>query len=459
MLEEVARIAAEAGRIAAGRCDTAFNRWEKKPGELVCDIDLEVDAFLRERLGALDPEAGWLSEETLDASDRIERRRLWVVDPIDGTRDYLRGRSGWAVSVALVEDRVPTIGVLAAPARGELWTAERGRGAWRNGEPLKASRRTELGGARVPAEQLPPADADLVAVAKPNSIALRIALVAAGEADLVATLKWGFEWDIAAAALIATETRPRCDEIESGAIVNLRGPGDTDDSDRLVSIRLWARKGKVNSVTRRPLAATARVREKMEAGRILDPGDLVAAFARAISKQLDPEVAGLGDRLDDHESALDDPRGLYRLRTAIARIRSDAIAYRRFVAPNRDALETLADIDFEWLAEEDRLHIREAADRFARMTEELEAVRERAALLHEQLTDLRGEQMESRSLLISIVALIFLPLTFITGLLGMNVEGIPYAKEPWAFWGVVGFCVLIGLVVLAYFARIHWLRR
>ena len=115
--------------------------------------------------------------------------------------------------------------------------------------------------------------------------------------------------------------------------------------------------------------------------------------------------------------------------------------------------------DFEWLEEEDRLHIREAADRFARMTEELEAVRERAALLHEQITDMRGEQMEARSLYLSIMAFIFLPLTFITGLLGMNVEGIPYAKEPWAFWGVVVFCVVVGAIVLAWFLMRHWLRR
>jgi hypothetical protein len=86
------------------------------------------------------------------------------------------------------------------------------------------------------------------------------------------------------------------------------------------------------------------------------------------------------------------------------------------------------------------------------MTEELEAVRERAALLHEQITDLRGEQMEARGLLISVVAFIFLPLTFITGLLGMNVEGIPYAQEPWAFWGVVGVCVAIAPHHLGYFA-------
>lgn len=265
--------------------------------------------------------------------------------------------------------------------------------------------------------------------------------------------------DVAANALVATETRPRCDRIEDGALVNLRGPGEvaTDDSDRLVSIRLWIREGKVNSVSRRPLAATKIVAQLMEAGKILDPGDLVAAFARGISKQLDPQVAALGDMLDDCESDLE-PRHVYKLRTSIAGIRSEAIAFRRFVAPDRDALQTLAHLDFDWLAEEDRLHIREAADRFARMTEELEAVRERAALLHEQLTDMRGEQMEVRALLLSIVALIFLPLTFITGLMGMNVP-VPGSDNPDSFNIILGICGFITVGVTAYFARIHWLRR
>lgn len=266
--------------------------------------------------------------------------------------------------------------------------------------------------------------------------------------------------EVAANALVATETRPRCERIEHGAIVNLRGPAaeGVDIGDRLVSIRMWVRRGKVNSLTRRPLAATDTVLGQMKAGTVLDPGDLVAAFAREISRELDPQVAELGDLLDDCESDLES-RNMYHLRGAIARIRAEAIAYRRFVAPNRDALAQLAQLDFDWLAEDDRLHIREAADRFARMAEELEAVRERAALLHEQLTDLRAEEIDQRSLLISIVAFIFLPLTFITGLLGMNVKGIPYADEPWAFAGVCALCVAIGVLVLAWFARRHWLRR
>lgn len=179
--------------------------WEKEPGNPVCAADLAVDAFLKERLTALLPAAGWLSEETADLPHRLDKDLIWLVDPIDGTRDYLRGRPGWAVSVALVSAGRPLIGLLAAPAREEFWTAVAGQGSWLNGAPLSASRREEFTGARVPADQLPATDRQLTLVEKPNSIALRVAMVAANRADLVATLRWGYEWDIAAAALIARE--------------------------------------------------------------------------------------------------------------------------------------------------------------------------------------------------------------------------------------------------------------
>ena len=205
LLDRVAAAAAEAGALALGCSNAGVRRWEKAGGEPVCQADLDVDRLLRQRLAEIDPLAGWLSEESVDDRSRLGRERVWVVDPIDGTRDFLRGRTGWAVSVALVEHGRPVLAVLDAPARGECWTAIAGRGAWRNGVPIRVTPREMLSGARVPADQLPRRDSDLVAVAKPNSIALRIAMVAAGEADLVATLRWGREWDIAAAALIAWE--------------------------------------------------------------------------------------------------------------------------------------------------------------------------------------------------------------------------------------------------------------
>ena len=203
----------------------AYQVWDKSPGNPVSDIDLAADAALKTRLGALDPAAGWLSEETADDPARLACRRIWCVDPIDGTRDFVRGRTGWVVSIALVDDGVPVLGVLYAPARGELWRAGLGLGAQRNGAPIGVGGCTRLAGARVPADALAADDADLVMVAKPNSIALRIALVAAGEADLVATLRWGYEWDVAAAALIATEAGARAtDAFGERLLFNKRDP-------------------------------------------------------------------------------------------------------------------------------------------------------------------------------------------------------------------------------------------
>ena len=265
--------------------------------------------------------------------------------------------------------------------------------------------------------------------------------------------------EIARSALRASETRPRCDQIGSGAIINLRGLGRTpeDDPDALVSVRFWAEAGRVISLSYRTPVAVDSVVADFTSGLIRDPGDLITAFATRITATLDPEVAQLGDHLDDIEASLTE-NAARALRRQVSRIRADAIAYRRFVAPQRSALDSLALSTCHWLDDHDRLHLREAADRFARMAEELEAVRERAAIVHDELTDLRGELMDARALLLSIVALIFLPLTFITGLLGMNVDGIPYAREPWAFWGVVGFCVALALVVLGWFVRARWVR-
>jgi len=205
MLDALSGIAREAGALALGRWRGEFASWDKVPGHVVCEIDLAVDDLLRTRLKTLDPDAGWLSEETADSPERLLVPRVWVVDPIDGTRDFVRGRPGWCVSVALVEGGRAVLGVLDAPARVEHWAASLGGGAWRNGKQLFVGTRDQLPGARVPADTLPRADADLVAVAKPNSIALRMAMVASDEADLLAALRWGNEWDIAAAALIAQE--------------------------------------------------------------------------------------------------------------------------------------------------------------------------------------------------------------------------------------------------------------
>jgi myo-inositol-1(or 4)-monophosphatase len=204
-LEAIVRAAGEMALSAWPGAGHALDVWEKGPDNLVCAADIAVDVFLCRELTALLPAAGWLSEETADAPERLNGGLIWLVDPIDGTRDFIHGRSGWAVSVALISAGRPLFGMLCAPARDEFWHAQAGQGGWRNDERLVASARQELRGARVPADGLAEPDKDLVLVEKPNSIALRIAMVAADEADLLASLRWGYEWDIGAAALIARE--------------------------------------------------------------------------------------------------------------------------------------------------------------------------------------------------------------------------------------------------------------
>lgn len=260
--------------------------------------------------------------------------------------------------------------------------------------------------------------------------------------------------------LTAVETRPRCDAIGRGAFVNLRGLSDDvlSSADPLASVRLYASAGRVHSVTRRKLTAFYTVVDRVEAGDVDDPGDLIVAFASAITEQLDPLIADLGDTLDECEEALD-PTRIFEQRRAVTHTRVRAIGYRRFLVPQRAALEKLGQLPGDWLQQDDRLHLAAAADRAARMAEEVDSIRERAALIHETLTDLRAEQLDQRSLQIAIVAIVFLPLTFLTGLLGMNVKGIPFADEPWAFAGVVALCAIMSVGIVAWFVRKHWIGR
>jgi zinc transporter len=264
-------------------------------------------------------------------------------------------------------------------------------------------------------------------------------------------------------ALTAVETRPRCEPMESGVLVNMRAPAAQgksahDGGDLLVSVRLWAEAGLLLSVSFRPSTVVPLVEDKFRIGALQDPGDVIIAMATASAEALDPVVAALGDQLDDLESDLG-PGTAFSERRLVTQLRTLAIGYRRFVNPQRMAFERLSQLPLDWLDDGERAAVREAADRFARMTEELESVRERAAVLHEELTDLRAEKMDARSLQIAIVAMIFLPLTFITGLLGMNVEGIPFSKAHWAFWGVVAFCVAVAALVGLWFIIRRWSER
>ena len=206
-----AEIVGNAGRIAMAQFGRSPAQWHKEDGSPVSATDMAVNAYLKGVIAAARPDDGWLSEECADGPERLDRRRVWVVDPIDGTRDFLAQRSGWAVSVALVEDGAVVAAVLGAPAQKRLYAASVGRGATLNGKPLAVSGLTALDGVRLPIDQANlaapfwPSSWPGTAVAKPNSLALRMAMVAGDEADAWVEGRSIAEWDVAAASLILSE--------------------------------------------------------------------------------------------------------------------------------------------------------------------------------------------------------------------------------------------------------------
>jgi myo-inositol-1(or 4)-monophosphatase len=202
-----------AGAVAVEMFRAGVKSWAKHNDSPVTEADLAVDVMLRERLSLVGPAYGWLSEETVDEPSRLSRRRVWIVDPIDGTRAYMAGRADWCVEAALVEDGRPIAGALFAPVTEELFIAVRGGGATRNGQPIQVSTTQALAGAVIdgPAPWLAHLDraGSWRRVDRIRSLALRLARVATGELDAALASPNGNDWDLAAADLLVHEAGGR----------------------------------------------------------------------------------------------------------------------------------------------------------------------------------------------------------------------------------------------------------
>jgi len=153
----------------------------------------------------------------------------------------------------------------------------------------------------------------------------------------------------------------------------------------------------------------------------------------------------------------EDPEDMVSLRQALASLRKRTIAIRRYLAPQREALARLATEPVPWVGELDRLRLREIADRQVRLVEAIDEVRERAAVAHDELAARLSEQLNARMYLLSLVAALFLPLGFFTGLMGINVGGMPGVESESAFWVVAGGCAVAAVLVLGAFRLRRWL--
>ncbi len=193
---------------------TSAKIWSKAGGSPVTEADVAVDTFLKIKLSAALPGAGWLSEETADDGRRLGRNLVWIVDPIDGTRAFLSGSHDWSVAIALLVDGRPALGVVYAPAHEAFFEAQRGTGARRNGELIEVSTPKTLNGASVAGpnpfiDRLERSVGEMHRPPRIPSLALRIARVAEGSLDVGLVSANARDWDIAAADLILTEAGGR----------------------------------------------------------------------------------------------------------------------------------------------------------------------------------------------------------------------------------------------------------
>lgn len=260
-------------------------------------------------------------------------------------------------------------------------------------------------------------------------------------------------------ALLAGETRPRTSVFDTGLVVNLRGVNLNEgaDPEDMISIRIWLDSKRVISTRRRRLKAAMDIRGEIREGEKFEaPGQLVTRLAARLTMRMTPFVEEIDDRVDELEDEILCGAGP-SVRARLAEARHDAVMLRRFIAPQREAVHSLTMVEAKLFSARARVDLREVADQVTRLTEEIDAARERAMVLQDQLSDQRAEEMNRNMMILSVVAAIFLPLGFLTGLFGINVGGMPGVESSMAFWVVVAGCVGIGAVLALWFKVMDWL--
>ena len=259
-------------------------------------------------------------------------------------------------------------------------------------------------------------------------------------------------------ALLQAETRPRCVAADNGLMIFLRGvnlnPGS--DPEDMVSIRLWIGERRIYSLRLRRLMSMDAVRESIDQGIAPNtPGDFLVLLIDLLLDRTSTIIEELYDQVDDLEDkvlvASDSQQ-----RKQLADIRRQAIALRRFMAPQREALNRISAERSSILTDGHRLQLRENFDRLTRLVEDLDAARERAGVTHESLVSRIAEQTNERMYILSLVAAVFLPLSFVTGLLGINVGGIPGAENALGFSIVIILLLVVTGGIWAFFRWRRW---
>jgi zinc transporter len=260
-------------------------------------------------------------------------------------------------------------------------------------------------------------------------------------------------------SLLDQETRPRSILTEDGLLLILRGvncnPGE--DPEDMVAIRMLFTEDRIITLRYRRVRAIQDITEAIDDAKGPESaGDFLVSVADRISYRMGEVVSDLDDKVDEIEDSVLSAES-QGLRTLLADLRRKTISLRRYIAPQREVLNRLLHERLSWLDESHLARLREISERTARFVEDIDSSRERAAITHEELNSKLSEQMNKAMYTLSIVAAIFLPLGLLTGLLGINVGGIPGTESKWAFILVTTGLVIIALGLVAWFKKIKWL--
>ena len=283
------------------------------------------------------------------------------------------------------------------------------------------------------------------------------------DADHKAVLKWLTEKSglspLVTEALLEVGTRPRSVVNESGVLAIFRGvncnPGA--DPEDMVAMRMFVTEKRIITMRRHRLMAVQDIHESLRSGNgPTTAGEFFVSVVDRITERIGDVVVDIEDRVAEVEDTIVSAETA-ELRPLLAELRRESISLRRYIAPQRDMLARLTHERIAWLTESDKTLLREIAERTARYVEDIDAARERALISQEELNNRLSEQMNRAMYTLSIVAAIFLPLGLLTGLLGINVGGIPGTESPWAFLIVTVFLVVLAIVLIAWFKKLKWL--
>jgi len=221
----LASVIREAGVLALAYFKKDMNHWKKSDNTPVSEADIAVNQLLKQRLLTARQDYGWLSEETEDDCSRLKKQRVWVVDPIDGTRAFLRGGDDWTISVAMVENGKTITAAVLQPTESMLFTAVRGNGAYMNRKPITTTSTQNIRHCRMAANagafraeywQVPWPEMTITGY---NSMALRLAHVAQGQEDATLTISSKSDWDLAAADLLVQEAGGRVSTLNGRPLI------------------------------------------------------------------------------------------------------------------------------------------------------------------------------------------------------------------------------------------------